>query len=252
MKTCSIARCKKVPTHGDRGRKPILCSDHADPDVHIDLIEDGKCSETGCDRAFDYISAKTKYCSDHCPFDTSKMELLKRICQICDQSEKSPYICKSCNIIRNKKEWSVVQFLHRKIKMPFTHDKRLFGMCGNRRPDIHYKLALFDVIIEVDEHQHYSFTPECELARMTEIINTIGGKPIVFIRYNPDVFRHSGKSIKVSQADRLSLLLSTVNEQLSITEPESFSIKLIKLFFDSDSSNGLYSVTEDITRKVCI
>lgn len=251
VKTCSTSRCKNVPTHGDKGRKPIVCSDHADIAIHIDLIADSKCSETGCNVDFDYISSKTKYCMEHCPLDASKMETLKRICQICDQSEKSPYICKACNIIKNKKEWSVVQFLRRNVKTSFSHDERLYGMCGNRRPDIHYKLSLFDVIIEVDEQQHYRLTPECELARMSDIVGHIGGKPIVFIRYNPDVFRHSGKVVKVTQADRLSLLLSTVKNQLSITEPESFSIKVIKLFFDSDESSS-YSIAEDITSKVCI
>jgi len=247
-KKCGHRKCENVPTHGDKGRKPIFCSDHSDPSIHIDLIADGRCSDPECDNEFDYISDKTKFCSIHCPFDLSKMESLKRVCKICDQVEESPYICKACNLIRNKKEWAVVQFLKKNLRIPFHHDERLYGVCGNRRPDIHYQLSLHDVIVENDERQHYRITPECELARINDIVNTIGGKPVVFIRYNPDVFRRGGKIVKVSQADRLSLLLKTVKEQLSITEPEPFSIKVIKLFFDGDE----YSTTEDVTRKVCI
>ena len=54
-----------------------------------------------------------------------------------------------------------------------------------RRPDFMFDLGGWVVIVEVDEHQHKTNAPECEQRRMTEIFATVG-RPVVFIRFNPD------------------------------------------------------------------
>ncbi len=54
------------------------------------------------------------------------------------------------------------------------------------------------VFLEVDEHQHESYTVACDVARMARIVESlcVGGNtvPILFLRYNPDAFTVDGKS----------------------------------------------------------
>ena len=46
----------------------------------------------------------------------------------------------------------------------------------------------------LDEKAHSSY--ECEDPRMIEIFNSIGGTRVVFLRYNPDMYRDSKDEVK--------------------------------------------------------
>ncbi len=52
--------------------------------------------------------------------------------------------------------------------------------------------AIYAMIFENDERQHGSIA--CELPRMNNIVAAKGGRHLVFIRFNPDTFKHSRKT----------------------------------------------------------
>ncbi len=51
--------------------------------------------------------------------------------------------------------------------------------------------ALYQLIVENDENQHA--TMKCDMKRMNDIVAANGGRHLVFIRFNPDKFKHNDK-----------------------------------------------------------
>jgi hypothetical protein len=108
------------------------------------------------------------------------------------------------------------------------------------------------VIVEVDENQHRGYEESCECARISEIVGAIGGKAVVFIRYNPDNVRSSGSRVTVTPAERIDLLVAAVKAELA-REHGAFSVRLVQLWFDS-AEPGPYEARKDmdITRIVAV
>ena len=112
--------------------------------------------------------------------------------------------------------------------------------CSKKRPDIYFELLQHCLIVEVDENQHNSYEDSCECARINEIVNGIGGKSVVFIRYNPDNIKNNTNIIQISQLDRLKLLVETIKSEL-VKDYDMFLVKIIQLFYNDD-----YEETADI------
>jgi Holliday junction resolvase len=64
-------------------------------------------------------------------------------------------------------------------------DERLPCAPTNRRPDFVWILADHVVIVEVDESCHRHYLRSCEIARILELHESLGGKPMILIRFNP-------------------------------------------------------------------
>ena len=107
------------------------------------------------------------------------------------------------------------------------------------------------VIIEVDENQHKSYSESCECARINEIVNGIGGKSVIFIRYNPDVVKNKNNIINVKQEDRVNLLVKVINEELT-KDYQKFEVKIIQLFYNDDYEIYKEIKEENITKLVCV
>jgi len=74
---------------------------------------------------------------------------------------------------------------HEFLKMYTCTDVR-FGCDNNRRPDFVYLVAETHVIIiEVDEDAHRYYNRDCEITRVSELMQTCDGKPLFLIRFNP-------------------------------------------------------------------
>ena len=100
----------------------------------------------------------------------------------------------------------------------------------------------------IDENQHKSYEDKCECSRINKIVNVIGGKPVIFIRYNK--IKHKGNNPEISQEERLALLLEVVHGEIS-KEYYQFQVKIYQLFYE-DVYDQYYRVKEeDITSIVC-
>jgi hypothetical protein len=64
----------------------------------------------------------------------------------------------------------------------------------------------------------------CECARLNEIINGIGGKSVIVIRYNPDIIKNKNNIITISQEKRLTLLVKTIKKYL-MKDYDTFIVK---------------------------
>ena len=99
------------------------------------------------------------------------------------------------------------------------------------------------IIVECDEFQHDDRDTSCEVARMTQINEALALEgntlPILWIRWNPDVFRVNGEKQKVKKKERAAQLvrfLRNLETSAHTLLPESVSI--VYMFYDRDDGVG--------------
>ena len=95
------------------------------------------------------------------------------------------------------------------------------------------------VIIEVDEMQHKSYDPSCDVRRDFDITAavTLGSiHKLRIVHYNCDVYRVDGVVRTTSTKDRMKKLLEALEEG----EPEGF--ERLFLFYDAESGSTLPQV----------
>lgn len=93
------------------------------------------------------------------------------------------------------KEQTFMQPLKR-IYSEIILDKPIAGGCSTYRPDGLIDCLTHSVVIEIDEDQHAGYDLECERRRMMEIFKSLGYRPIVFIRFNPDAYILNSRRVK--------------------------------------------------------
>jgi hypothetical protein len=134
----------------------------------------------------------------------------------------------------------------------FEHNSsKMLQGCSKKRPDVFFELNKHCVIVEIDENQHNSYEDICECARINEIVNGVGGKSVIIIRYNPDVVKNKGKKLNITQEDRINLLVKTINKQLK-KNYNKFIVKIIQLYYNDNYENYKPKKKENITKTVCI
>jgi hypothetical protein len=249
-KNCQSKSCKEPAIFGQINKRPQFCMNHKQPNM-INLILENKCCVLDCENEYQHIIDINKYCNTHIPSEQYGM-IVKRLCRYCDIKEEATFVCKDCKKIQNKKEWAIVRHLRKTIdtKFEYNSSKMLQG-CSKKRPDIYFELPEHCVIVEIDEHQHNTYEDSCECARINEIVNGIGGKPIVILRYNPDTIKHNGKQIQIHQGDRIDLLIETIKKELT-AQYSTFIVKIVQIYY-SDNYDTYQPIKEEIiTDKVCI
>lgn len=73
-------------------------------------------------------------------------------------------------------------------KINFIHNRTAQNSSrkSKYRPDFVIEKESFNIIVEVDEHQHKNYCKIKEVERMEQIYNDFGCKNTIFLRYNPD------------------------------------------------------------------
>ena len=229
-KSCSIKYCKEYATHGFKD--PLFCENHAEKD-HYNLCE-RKCTNQSCPypERLDILN-REGLCVTFC-------SLIKR-----DQMMKTHI---------KKKEEFIGNLLKTEIKQELSHrDQIIDSSCSKVRPDFVFDCGTHFVIIEVDEHQHKSYSncgstleerQKMENKRMFMIFQSFGGPRTAFIRYNPDVFRVNDKVVTMSDQKRHKCLLQWVKHYLK-NQPEN-PLEVKYLFYDGydESDRTMISICE--------
>lgn len=157
-----------------------------------------------------------------------------------------------CKKNSNKKEWMVIRYIKKHIKIPFKHNtSEMLQGCSKRRPDVYFESDKHCVVVEIDENQHKFYDDKCECARINEIVNGIGGKSVIFIRFNPDTVRNKNKKIDIALHTRLDLLINTIKLELS-KHYDKFIVKTIQLYYNDEYHKYHEIKEEEITDQVCV
>jgi hypothetical protein len=205
---CDDNECKEKAQYGFEGCYPIYCEIHADKDKHINLIEQ-ECKACGL------------------------MNILRDgLCLYCNPLAKREVLKKQNDV----KEW--LQANGYKI---VSYDKRIDGgACGSDRPDFVLETSSgFFVVLEVDEYQHFSYTPECENTRMINISQSLGG-PTMFIRYNPDKYTVSKTKQNIRVSDRYKILKKWLDRCLTMSVESVQEIgfcSFVRVFYNEFDEN---------------
>jgi hypothetical protein len=248
---CQAPSCRALATYGkDEYHRAQFCVEHKN-DTSVCIADALRCSREGCTQQYEFVveteEGAGKVCLAHAP---PQYEIaLKRMCKYCDIREDVPFVCQTCRQRMHKKEHAVVRHLRRTIDVPFIYDESPGFECTRKRPDIRFETPTHDVIVEVDENQHRGYEEQCECARISEIVGAIGGKSVVFVRYNPDDVRYGGTVQSIAAAERIDLLVETVKIELARVSSR-FEVRLVQLWYDAPVAEAKQEF--DITRLVAI
>ena len=146
-------------------------------------------------------------------------------------------LCEYCNPekfkeFKQRKEFHILSVLKNNgFEKGLKHNCVPETKCGKERPDFYWEFEAYVLICEVDESQHKSYSCLCEQIRMINISQSFGGKPVFWIRYNPDAFRlPSGELAYITQRQREEHLLEWI--RYGHTSPPTEYVQVIHLFYD--------------------
>jgi hypothetical protein len=247
-KKCQHEKCKNKPTHGYPDKKSLYCLDHQLPNM-VNTLEYNQCQFDNCTQPYEFVEDNKRLCAQHSSQNYDI--ILKRKCKYCDLEEKSIYVCKECQNTQNKTEWMVIRYLRKNITTPFLYNSNKMLQCSLRRPDVYFELEQHCVIVEVDENQHQRYPQACECARINDIVNGIGGKSVIFIRFNPDQIKNQNQNIEIDLTTKLDKLVNVIKDEL-MKQYNHFIIKLIQLYYNDDYELYQKYKEENITTLVCI
>jgi len=251
--------CKKNPTYNyENQTKGIYCTTHK-KDGMVDVRHE-RCLDCKKRPSYNYENeTKTLYCATHKldgMVDVRSKRCINEWCKTIPTKKYDGY-CLHCymNMFPDKpvarnyktKEQSVVDYIKDNFpNVDWIADKRVSDGCSKRRPDLFLHMGNQILIIEVDENQHNDYNCSCENKRIMELSLDVGHIPVVFIRFNPDMYLKKKKKItscwglngkgiltikkKDEWTERLSRLSDVVEYWLeNITDK---TIETIHLYYD--------------------
>lgn len=217
---CQYPDCNIRPTFGREPHKATHCKEHATEDMTD--VTHKKCSSCGLFRAY-YKHNLCSYCFYY-HFPEHRMTIKHKL----------------------KENFVVAQIKSQFVNFNWIHDQEIKGGCSKRRPDLLTEDKLtFSLIIEIDEHQHIDYTSTCENSRVMELFTVLGDRPLVVIRFNPDMYiDKSGNKHGTSLTAQLNcvkptkewkyreaILFQTVSDILTQVEMKK-ELTVIHLFYD--------------------
>jgi hypothetical protein len=234
---CINEDCAKLATVGPLFARLTHCVGHKiDGEYHDNHP---KCSYDACSKKA-YCAKDLKAYPDRCVDHTidGYINIIERICTSCGLPNRIPlaydrcYMCRdhSNDDIRKKKELNVKSLLTQALITFTQHDKRVVDGCSRYRPDFVIDVGTFFIVVECDENQHGSYSPECEKTRMLQIFQDFG-MPVQFVRYNPDSYIDSNGVKVVSKARRETTLIETIKRLMTWEVPE-FTVAAIYIAYD--------------------
>jgi len=213
----------------------------------------------------------------HCEKHSQKEEFcwLVRPCTSCGRENEilnkeglCYFVCSSEKLYVSKKtqqkikEMNMVRYLKQNLILPkhvieLPCDKIVNVACNLYRPDLPYDCGSHIVVIECDEEQHKSYNWEsclsnrnlrhAEEKRMYEIMIAYEGKPVIFLRWNPDSFTINKLLCKkYTQDKRLIILNKWVNHCINLDISDIKSLCQYKqLFYDEFDESDVSFISID-------
>jgi DNA-directed RNA polymerase subunit RPC12/RpoP len=117
--------------------------------------------------------------------------------------------------------------------------KCLKGIKSHSRVDFLFaNHGKFQVVVEVDEHQHNEYPQICETSRMNNIVSSwrLEGNmgPVVFVRYNPHGYKVDAKTKRTQTTERHKKLVDLV-DRIKTMEPEK-DVQVFYMFYTTESA----------------
>ncbi len=262
-KLCQYSGCNKLPVYNFKGEiKRLYCRAHRK--VGMINIKDKLCHEYNCPKRpnYNYEGLKNAlYCFDHRKANMINIKSPRCKTPLCSTIVNKRYegYCLPCFVhmfpdkpnSRNykTKERAVAEYVLKEFPdKTWVADKRVADGCSRRRPDLCLDMGSHLIMVEVDENQHMDYDCSCENKRLMELSRDVGHRPIVFVRFNPDDYKQSDKSItscwgmdkkgmcviKKSKTTEWDHRLACLKEQIHywVSNMPEKTVECVQLFFD--------------------
>jgi hypothetical protein len=262
--------CKECGGKGicEHGRQKSHCKDCGGSQIcEHNKVKNG-CRECGGSSMCEHGREKRR-CKDCGGKDICEHDKIKRTCIICHpekacqhchyvlvtvKSRFAPY-CFPCYCQLNPdveipkrymlKENYVREYLKDEFKESITmvFNKQVEDGCSRYRPDVRIDFGSHTVIIECDEHQHRGYDRSCDDKRTMSLFKDCGGRPMVFIRFNPDSYiingvKHVGcfkpiqRGLSVAKKEFASRMAQVVVAIESVRALPNKEITIERLFYN--------------------
>lgn len=254
LQMCKDPNCFITASYGYHNIKE-WCAHHGKlQDPPAKLLQSRHCEEPDCEisASFGLPGCARRFCQLH------KMEGMINViekrapCASCDMSYAMSGLdnmslccyCRPDEKTHRRKENTIAGLLKTDLpKLDFVRDSytlQVLAKAQSRyRPDFWLALDTHIVIIEVDEQAHSGREPECEVARMINITMSCEGKPVTFIRYNPD-------GTKIPSKQKQKKLIEVVKEKITIVPYQILSIEY--MFYPKVKIEQLQGLTDSYLR----
>jgi len=107
--------------------------------------------------------------------------------------------------------------------------------CGNYRPDFLFQWDEGTLILEFDEEMHQDRIKRCELVRQAEVSMGFGGKPTVWVRFNPDAFKLDGATLVTTKKKRNAVLLEILEKYIGNANYD-YLMQVVYVCYDKQES----------------
>ena len=251
VRSTKCIKCKrKQPTFNFKGLKAKYCKSCSQEGM-IDVLNP-KCITCKIKQSFyNFDGLKAEYCFD-CKEDSMiNVKSIKCRGIICETVAKPKYdgYCAHCfkytfpndtrtkNMYNKTKEFIVREYINENFD-GFEHDKVMhIGGCDcTNRHRIDHRILIGNTLlaIETDENQHKWYDKVSENERYHNMFMVHGGKWI-WIRFNPDSYKHNGINKNPDIKSRLDTLGTEIHKQMDrIKNDQNTEMhEIIKLFYDS-------------------
>jgi hypothetical protein len=119
-------------------------------------------------------------------------------------------------------EWAAKGFLPKYTLWNKANQLADSTQCGRYRPDFLFEWAEGVLILEYDEQMHSDRAKRCELVRMAEVSHGYGGRPVCWIRFNPDAFKLAGTTLFTTLKKREAVLLKLLQDKVGDADYDHF------------------------------
>jgi hypothetical protein len=189
------------------------------------------------------------------------IDLLNEECRSCNLKTlvNTEGMCQHCDpetfkYVRLAKQRAVEEYIREntnffdKIYEPRV-DRQVISGCIRERPDFYFDLGNAIMFVEADEHMHRDRVQECEIVRMYDVGQSMGGIPSIFLRYNMDRYDAGVGKKQKSNEERLRDLVEAMEDIRANWMPaieeddQSMSVTWCKyMFYDHDFPEGIHRV----------
>lgn len=255
---CKSENCKTVAIYGYIGQELSYCGNHANKLNYKGLYKNPNKLCDNCENVSTYGIKEPMHCEEHAKVD--EICLIIQTCTVCHKENEivnKEGLCitycqpdKQYHQIKHekKKEKKVLKYLDDNLETDYKiqDDRTIDTSCNRKRPDRIYDCNTHFVIVEIDENQHKGYSKEenCELVRMHQIYEALG-LPCIFLRFNPDNFKVSGKLVKTNITTRLEQLTVWLQHCFDFKEPKGILYKF--LYYDNfDETDKSFLAVDDI------
>ena len=214
-------QCKEHPCKGasicQHGRLRNQCKEH--PCKGSSICQHGRqrtqCKEHPCKGSSICQHNRLRH---HCTEGPCGFIPSSRKCQACCSKLVNPtpgvpatYLCATCRDdygVSNLKKWEAqTESWLDEAGLPWSYsNKKLPCAPTTRYPDYMFVGADHCVLLEVDEDAHARYNLQCEIRRISEIMDSIDSKSLHVIRYNPNA--------KGDTATRKTALIQAIRDAL--------------------------------------